>query len=440
MDLSPERLRDLVVHVREDLDIEVKGWLDLSDGVARADLAQALLALANHGGGYVVIGFDEADGGYVPGAGRRPQNEYSQDIVNNVVERYASPKFHCDVRLVTDDSGNAYPVVVVHGGHAVPVRAARGGPNNQHVQQNVYYIRRHGPRSESPQTPEEWDGLIRRCVLNAREDMLASIRAVLLGSPLPVEGPLPASILDEWTHTSMQTWKDTLDRGGFPDEHPARFPLGSYCLAYQLVGEPAPVDIRGLRSALEMAQGHETGWPEWMMQSFGVLPPSPIGTNSIACCLASLEQEDPSDCDFWQVATDGRAFLLRGYQEDRGVPNAPPGTGFDVIIPVWRVGEALLHSARLAAQLIEGPAQVRFRATWTGLSDRRLISVGRSFFARGTAHVPIVRSEVEYPVEAVRDTLPELVGRLIAPLHAAFDFYELSPMTIQGEIDSLRRR
>ena len=46
------RLNDLILAPSEDLDVEVKGWLDLSTGEHKATLAKALLALANHGGGF----------------------------------------------------------------------------------------------------------------------------------------------------------------------------------------------------------------------------------------------------------------------------------------------------------------------------------------------------------------------------------------------------
>jgi hypothetical protein len=49
-----EQFQDLLLFPREDLDLEIKAWLDISDQNHKADLAQALLALANHGGGQVV--------------------------------------------------------------------------------------------------------------------------------------------------------------------------------------------------------------------------------------------------------------------------------------------------------------------------------------------------------------------------------------------------
>ena len=41
---------------REAADIEVKEWLDLASNEHRASLAKEIIALANHGGGFVLIG------------------------------------------------------------------------------------------------------------------------------------------------------------------------------------------------------------------------------------------------------------------------------------------------------------------------------------------------------------------------------------------------
>src|SRR5258708_16639867 len=95
--ISPQRLDDLVTHPRESLEVELKPWLDLSDENQRANLAQAILALANHGGGFVVLGFTEVDGHWTPAPGGPPDaSVYCQDTVNEIVKRYADPPFHCE--------------------------------------------------------------------------------------------------------------------------------------------------------------------------------------------------------------------------------------------------------------------------------------------------------------------------------------------------------
>jgi predicted HTH transcriptional regulator len=48
---------------REDMATEIKDWLNLGDSMVRAKLAKELIALANHGGGYLLFGFSEATTG-----------------------------------------------------------------------------------------------------------------------------------------------------------------------------------------------------------------------------------------------------------------------------------------------------------------------------------------------------------------------------------------
>jgi len=79
------RLGDLLAYPHEDLAIELKEWLDFSSEEHRADLAKAILALANHGGGTVVLGFSDQGGQWVP-TEPLPHNltVYSQDAINGI--------------------------------------------------------------------------------------------------------------------------------------------------------------------------------------------------------------------------------------------------------------------------------------------------------------------------------------------------------------------
>jgi len=171
MDSSLRRLESLSRNPREDLEVELKGWLDLNQGEHKADLVKAILALANHGGGYVLIGYDDATRGPAP----RPASVtsgYDQDTVNGIVRRYADPQLHVQVERAPDANDDEHPVIIVPGGHSVPVRCKKDGPNGAHVRQHAIYIRRPGPASEEPQTAQEWQELIRRCVLNDRDNLL----------------------------------------------------------------------------------------------------------------------------------------------------------------------------------------------------------------------------------------------------------------------------
>jgi predicted HTH transcriptional regulator len=92
MDSSPRQLESLTRNPREGLEVELKGWLDLSQGEHRADLVKAILALANHGGGYILIGYDDITRGPLSSP-TNMMSGYDQDTVNDIVRRYADPRF-----------------------------------------------------------------------------------------------------------------------------------------------------------------------------------------------------------------------------------------------------------------------------------------------------------------------------------------------------------
>ena len=148
-------LQGLVANPREDLEIELKGWLDIwtkSDSAARenqADLAQAILAIANHGGGWILIGFVEANGTWQPDPNRPASLKgYSQDAVNAIVQHFAEPSFHCGIHHVQHSTTkDIFPVIAVPGGHRIPSRSKADGCNQKHVKQHCYYIRRPGQRA-----------------------------------------------------------------------------------------------------------------------------------------------------------------------------------------------------------------------------------------------------------------------------------------------------
>src|SRR5262245_38313947 len=102
MDFDTPRLLDLLSNPAEDLSFEIKEGLYLDDNAHKANLAQAIIALANHGGGALLLGYaQQPDGTFVP-AEPRPANlsGYTSDIVNGISRSYLNPPVHCEVRHV----------------------------------------------------------------------------------------------------------------------------------------------------------------------------------------------------------------------------------------------------------------------------------------------------------------------------------------------------
>ena len=68
--------------------------------------------------------------------------------------------------------------------------AVRNTPGGGTIKQNLYYIRRPGPQSEPPQNGREWDALIQRCIVNARDEIFNTMRGIFEGRV--GEQPAPA--------------------------------------------------------------------------------------------------------------------------------------------------------------------------------------------------------------------------------------------------------
>jgi hypothetical protein len=135
-------------------------------------------------------------------------------------------------------------------------------------------------------------------------------------------------------------------------------------------------------------------------------------------------------------------FLLRGYQEDSDA-GVEPGTVLDVTLPIWRIGECLLHAERLAKTIMGNePTSIAFRAVWNGLQGRTLLSWAtprRIFFdSRGPSRQDSVTSERIIPTGQISETLPELVKALTKPLYESFDFYDIPSTVVREELLKMR--
>jgi hypothetical protein len=205
-------LEALIGDLREEMHVEVKGWLDLAANEHKATLAKAIMALANHGGGFIVIGFMRRDGVYQEAEGRPPNlSDFNDDAINGIVRAYAAPAFHCSVQLVTHPiSGDRFPIVAVPGGHRVPVQAVRGSPDQRALVNGRCYIRRPGPESAEPGTPEEWRDLFARCPRANRDDLLDAMRDVLsgqVGGAGPPKRPALEMLL-AWAEQGSERWRE----------------------------------------------------------------------------------------------------------------------------------------------------------------------------------------------------------------------------------------
>jgi hypothetical protein len=428
-------LEPLLAAPAEALDVEVKSWLDLrGNDEHRGILAKAAIALANEGGGVIVIGFREERPNLISEPRPAEIAAYDADLINNIIRRFASPSFHCTLALLPDPrTGNEHAVVQVSGGFAVPVMSKRAA--GKKIQPHLCYMRKPGPESAPPENQADWERLLARCLRNRREDMLDAIRNIVLGgasAPTPAS-PSEAERQEAFVAAARAAWRTLVE--GLPDDAPGRCPLGRYELDYELLGDFARPSLTELLEKLRLAVAHRSNWPEFWVPTRDEIKPIALD-GTIQCWLGTpaMGERDPGHVDFWRASPEGRMFLLRGYLEDVGgwsSPRIEPGTIIDIREPVWRVAECLDHARILGSLLASGREfKVLFRARWYGLAGRRLSSfdVRQSFFMRDyhRSRQNEFAVGVTVDVAQIADNLPEIVHPLLKPLYELFDFFELT--------------
>ncbi|WP_417606508.1 helix-turn-helix domain-containing protein [Primorskyibacter flagellatus] len=437
-----EELQPFLIEPRENLAVEYKTWLDFTTNEHRAVLAKASIAMANHGGGYIIVGFD--DQGHQLEPIPRPANvpEVSQDAVNAAIQRFAAPAFHAEVYSVPHPtSGVVHPVIVVPGNMTEPVMSKRDCPGV--IAQNRCYIRKPGPRSEEPQTGDEWRELLRRCVLAGREDMLGAIRTIVSGRVEPADLPPDARAeLHAFVEQARARWAELC--ADLPEDASARFFHGYYEMAFSLLGAAPVPNLGELQGRLQAAHRLKlTGWPTFLMLNTVEWAPYPHEDFVEAWVgrQAARERnfEDPAHSDFWRASKEGKLYTIRGYTEDSIVDRLVPGAVLDITLPVWRVAEGLLFAARFADTFQDVEA-IAVECRFTGLGNRVLTSMNgkRAVFDDRTSHTPEIVLTGQVTLDQVRDNLTEFLHQLLTPLYERFDFFPLSNELVDTELGRLR--
>ena len=235
-----------------------------------------------------------------------------------------------------------------------------------------------------------------------------------------------------------------------PKDSPGRFSHGWYRFDYALEGELKDVELRKFHDILKKAELRLTGWPVfWVPTPETLAPYEKDGV--LECWLApgdgGLDRPhyDAAHCDFWRASPAGRMFLIRGYQED-AQETFPPHTIFDTGLPIWRMGEALLHAGRLAARLKRnehGTVTVKFRAHYTGLAGRVLRAwanpLGELLVEGSAARSDEAVLELTVADTAIADHLADHIYPLAASLYERFGVTGLSLGRVQAEVGRLQK-
>jgi schlafen family protein len=446
-------LQELVDHPNETLSAEYKEWFDPSDNAARAKLARHLAAMANHGGGVIVVGFTDA----MAYAGANPFTRipWNRDTVTSIVKKYLEPSFQCNVYEVTSSAGNVHPVIEVPPHKGVPICAKAGGPvvegKSTGIERGVYYIRKPGPESAPILTAVEWAPIIRRCAMHERAAIIAAIDAAIRGGAARPD-----------TDEALKIWHDAARSVFVKDAQAAQqTDLIQRNFQFSYTIEPTgdeKIDLNQVEESLRRVNSEVrdlviTGWSMFYVFTKQAIAPrfetDPAIGGGEQEFLESALLRDTSvlhgGADMWRVSPDGKATILREYWEDSGSittgTGIPPGKAFSPNLLVQSLAEFVRH-ARALAERFESATTVSIRCEWRGLAGRvvhdpeaRWVGVD-SLKATSDSRTASGR----WPVGAIQNNWAEIVAELAAPVARVFGLQQIiTPGWILGQAGKWRR-
>jgi transcriptional regulator with XRE-family HTH domain len=262
-----------------------------------------------------------------------------------------------------------------------------------------------------------------------------------------LEEPREGGSQEAFVQAAFARWRELTSK--LPEDSPGRFPNGWYRIDYALEGELKDIELHQFPSILKEAVVHHTGWPLFLFLTRHELEPKEVD-GVIECWLkpedagANRPLGDAAHCDFWRAAPTGRMFAIRGYQED-GQETFPPRTVFDTTLPIWRLGEALLHAERLTNLLAVDPKKtnVRLRAHYTGLNGRVLRAWANPLtdltIEGGASRSDEAVLEAVVPVKEIKTGLAKHLHPIITSLFERFGVTGLSVDRVQAELDKMTK-
>jgi hypothetical protein len=451
-------LQDLIDNPSETMSQELKDWQDISSNVVRANLARHIAALSNHGGGYILVGFNDNEQETAPNL--VDPNSYTRDAINGIVEKYLLPPIHCDIAMVVStSSGIPHPVIWVPGHQAVPICSRAGGPQDekgrsQGIQQATYYIRKPGPKSEPITSPDSWRDLIRRCIVSERESLLRDISTVLAGRPPP--GKQATAPGTEWHDRSHERFREVLHQSR--NFHwPVEYSSNHYQLSYRIIRsaderiEPGDLVQTLERANQEIREFVWTGWSMFYPFSRDEIRPyfvqdvvEGMEIDVLETNLIDQEAQSTTLPDFWRFCGLGYASIVRAYREDRHVvrdseTNLRPGEWFSPHTLIREISEFLRHAV-IISRAFESAQGVEFNGRWVGLANRRIDEFDSGIDWRNRVARADTRTvQGEWSVAELAADWENVVATLASPICRLFDGLEVTGDWVRSDSRKFRQ-
>lgn len=454
MEIEFETIQNLIDRPSESLSVEVKRWIDPSDPECISKIVKTMLALRNHGGGYMVIGFDNRS--FQPDTENVPldvRTSFHIDKIQGYVTKFASDSFEVAVEFGERD-GQIYPVIVVPSGIKTPVAAKNNLllDNKKLIAIDDVYVRSltaNNTPSTTKASWKDWSALTDVCFDNREADIGRFLRRHLIGvtpetltalaAALAVRGDKKLSseeLIGGYLQESEQRYQAVVAERNlsFP-------PHGTWEVGLVLLGDVPPHQATPqFLNLLAASNPNYTGWPIWFdSREFGDRAARPyVFSGAWEALVVSLETGWSDQIDFMRLDPRGRFYLLRALQDDiSGSNRAPkPLTELDFGLPIIRSAEAVAVGLAFAQAMGCSPEKcvLAFGFRWKGLRGRQLTAwaqPGRYISPCRHAYQDEIVVPANVPLDVSASALGEFVNQIVQPLYAVFDGFALSKEIVE---------
>jgi len=441
------RIQELIDRPSESLAVEIKTWINPDKPEGQAKIVRAALALRNHGGGYLVIGFDDSTLKPSPiEVGWDVHDMFHVDKIQGLISRFASEPFEVAVGFGKRDD-QYFPVLVIPAGIRTPVVAKSDllVDSKKIVATDDVYVRTlrsNNTPSTAKAAWKDWGQLVEICFDNREADIGRFLRRHLGGiTPLALQ-QLATTLGGEIPQLSTEDrLTRLLDNGEkrfqeLIEERNLELPkTGWWEVALIIDGDvPSHLATKEFLSLLDVSNPDFTGWPMWLdTRRFGDASTHPFINAGTWEALVNMRGLWSRHIDFMRLNPEGQFYLRWALQEDITDANdAPaPNKAFDFSLPVTRCTEAIAVGLAFAKAMGCNPEQcaLRFAFRWSGLKSRMLnswVHPERMISSGHTAYQDRVTVFQQVPLDTPLSAIGGLLASMLKPLYSVFDGFELN--------------
>ena len=468
MNIDNTYIKNLVDNPSESLSVEIKSWIDPCDPEGISKIARTVLALRNHGGGYLIIGID--DGSLLPDTANKPDDVravFHIDRIQSIISKYSSEPFEVKVEFPERDD-QLIPVIAVPPGVITPVAAKSDLKNNSNgrnlISVNDVYVRSLRSNNTPSTTKvlwKDWPAIMEVFFDNREADVGRFLRRHL--GRMDREKLLEILLADSEGTQPEQTSEEFLEN--FLDESSNRFETvrkernvilpehGTWEIALRIEGEIPEhhVDWNFL-NLLHSNNPHLTGWPIWLdtrgfSRRFKTAPKPYIFERVWEAYIVSLENKFSfNNIEFMRLDPTGCFYSRRALHEDINTSlvneRIQPFSVLDYRTQIVRCAEAfavgIAFTKAMGCESTE--TNLAFAVRWQTLNGRRLTSLRSSgrleslIYTNGKAYQDVVTTFVQVPMDTPLSALGEYVNQAVRDLYKIFDGYSLGKDEIENQV------